>query len=278
MISKTLIMKRIFFFLSFLLLPIFLIAQKKFFVEPIINPLLVPIGNTGFEEYGLGEINFNYKENTTQEYALLVGRKFFNGKFGAGIGFSHKNYRIDYDYINLEPEQGYFIPREVEGYIDYSFFGLRFFTEYNFSKKFSARLTIEANDPYRIKRNRRSNDLSQLVYVGQGMNDLEFEFYRISREAIMPSGDPYSYAIPELNFSYNVYNKLNILLGVKYKFTKNENFWTYRLLIYESTDINTGDIRVLNDSRIYPKFLFLYAGISYQLGFGKKMKGKRKKA
>jgi len=267
-------MKKILLF--FVFFPTLLVAQKKFFVEPIINPLLLPVGDTGFEEYGLGYSNFEYKENSTQEYVLLIGKYLFGEKWNAGIGVSHKKYRTDFNYVIRNPLASENILREKEGFLDYSFFGLRLFTSYQISEKFNARLTIEANDPYNVNKNITTN-LGRLELIIIEVDGEYIGTFTDTNEFVTPAGGPYSYVIPEFNFSYTIYKKLNLLVGVKYKFYKRENQWNYRLQINENGDGIPENIRVLNDSRIYPKFLFLYTGISYQFGFGKQKRRKEKK-
>ena len=55
-------------------------SQNIFFVRASVNPLVKPIGETGFKEFGLGFYDFNYEEKTMQEYAFLFGKKLAKNK------------------------------------------------------------------------------------------------------------------------------------------------------------------------------------------------------
>jgi hypothetical protein len=52
-------------------------------VEPIVNLILLALGDTHFEKYRWAYSDFKYNENSTQKYALLLGKYFFKTKLAA---------------------------------------------------------------------------------------------------------------------------------------------------------------------------------------------------
>lgn len=233
-----------------------LFAQKYFFVEAFANPILVPIGMIGVEEWGLGYYEFNYQQKTKGEYGIHLGRKLKN-QLEWGLGCSYKKVNMDFDYTILNPLSETEIVANEMRFLNRHFFGIRGFIGYQY-KKFKIRTIIEANDPYRVELSEIKESTWLTLYIDPETQNIT---YLSILEDLTPPSGPYEYVIPEINISYGIKN-FWIQAGFKYKWKANR-FYSYKLAIRGETTSLGEDTQILNDIRIYNKFAFGYFGLLY---------------
>ncbi|MBX2929698.1 MAG: hypothetical protein KF852_17830 [Saprospiraceae bacterium] len=233
----------------------------KWFGEAWILPVVASVGNHGVQELGLGYYDFRMKQQITQEYGLLAGRRF-GSRWSAGIGVSLKNIRQQFGYTLRDPADEMLILENPERSYQFSFLGLRAFGGYTWDRH-TIRLIVEVNDPYKIRRTPDKNGFQKNWLISSQGNIATMEV----DERLRPDGSPYSYIIPEVSYGFQLNQNISLLAGAKWKWFGETN--NYHLRITGNTFEAPQPGATLNYTRILNRFFMIYAGANFRLEWGK---------
>jgi hypothetical protein len=253
-------MKRSVFVLLLCIAPFISKAQNGYFIEPIVNPLVLTMGNGGLELGENNTVNMSHEVKNSPEFVLNVGKAFSGTKWSAGVGLSVKSQQHDFEYENYAMEDGALLLEPNSGYIKQSFIGYRLFSSYQFTNKLACRLIVELADPVRVEKSNESNSgtfTSTEFIDGESITVFDVE----KNESFSLSGSLYSHVIPEMQISYNVYKSVCVNGGVKFNLL-NRDYKMYDLSIEGQTD-NMPETHVVNNSSIYSRFTSVYFGLKY---------------
>lgn len=263
-------MKKTILILVKLFIVLYIFGQGKYFVEGQINPLLVPIGELGFKEYGLGHFEFNYKEKITQEY-IIQGGINVKSNFEVGMGVSYKKFTSLFDYTITNPGFPENVLNFEEGHLISHLYGCRIFGGFSINDRLKLRLTLEYNDPQEVDYSPKSN-LGQIRFFTGVDENGELVLLGLSKdEWVGVSSGPAADYLTEISAFYKVFKNTQISCGIKYRWWPDKKC-AYRLYLSGQTLDQPNEQRTLNDSRICNNVLMVYLGINYQLSFDLKRK------
>lgn len=234
-------------------------SGPQWFAEAWTLPLLASIGNHGLKDYGSGYYDFSLRRSVTQEYGLLVGRRF-GTNWEAGLGFSQKSLHQRLSYTLTLDNAVPFFERQLNFY--YSFWGIRAFGGYRWGPH-GLRFTLELNDKYRSY-----NDFKTPMYTILSQNFTEPSVTTFEERKGLDRTSAFAYLIPEITYSFQVHKYVALLGGVKWKFY-GKTGEDYIMTITRERQQVIGPPLLLNDIRLYDRFLMLYIGANVGISWEK---------